>query len=350
MDQKTEELYKEYDRKMNEMCNDSPIYDTDDLFNTYRTYRKVILAKREGKSEDALEKDIRAFAAMTDALHVREDAPERIYLWPEGKMPAEPESRIPPMFRMAEDFRPFMYEVLVSPDVTPKGAVLCVAGGFQGRTVVNEGYGAALEFRKLGYQCFVIHNRVNAIDFNTKCSLNGKENGADIARAIRYIRANAEKYRITADRVAAAGFSNGGATIENCVQYYSGTRTVKEYFPGYEPDELDAYYGAPDAYINVYGQRFPEVPFDWTGVVYPPVFEAAGRDDDTGAANNLYTLLPDLLAHDVPVEVHTFAGTPHGRAAYNLIWEKEDHPNFDLFVPLADAFMQDVYQKNERRD
>ena len=169
------------------------------------------------------------------------------------------------MFRMADDFRPYMYEVLVSPEVTPKGAVLCVAGGFQGRTVVNEGYGIALEFRKLGYQCFVIHNRVNALDFNTKCSLNGKENGADIARAIRYIRANADQYRIPADRVAAAGFSNGGATIENCVQYYSGTRTVKEYFPGYEPDELDAYYGAPDVYINVYGQRSPK--FRLTGQV-----------------------------------------------------------------------------------
>ena len=95
MDQKIEELFQEYDRKMNELCNDSPAYDTDDLFNTYRAYRKVILAKRAGLSEEALEKDIRAFAAMTDALHVRKDAPERIYLWPEGKMPAEPESRIP---------------------------------------------------------------------------------------------------------------------------------------------------------------------------------------------------------------------------------------------------------------
>lgn len=260
-----------------------------------------------------------------------------------------PRQDIPPeQLRINGNYSPYMYEVLVPGTVTPKGAVICVAGGAHGRTVINEGFGVALDLREAGYQCFVIHNRVNSVDLETGRRINPLDCGSDIARAVRYVRANAEKYRIPADRVTAAGFSNGAITIENSILYFSGDRTVKEYFPEYEPDELDSYSGTPDAFLCVYGQRHKGLSFDWERVSYPPTFEAVGREDPTGALDNLYYVLPDLLAHGVPVEIHTFAATTHGRAAYHRVWEKEDRKNFDLWVPLADAFMQDVYSKRSR--
>lgn len=340
-----DELFREYELKFNEVCNDSPIYEEDDIFGVYRAYRKVMLMYRYDQKGEERDQAVKAFIAMFESLYPKKDAPKRIYLWDEGKMPVSDKidrSKI----RFGQPERPYMYEILLPENVTPKGAVLCVAGGAQGRTIINEGLGAALELRKQGYQTFVIHNRVNSMEQETMKQLNGIESGVDVSRAIRYIRANAEKYRIDPDNVAAAGFSNGGMTIENCIRYYSGRQKVVDQFPDYKEDELDKSYGAPDAFLCVYGPRWVGADFDYTNVKYPPTFYAVGREDN--ALNNLNYVLFKQLEQGIPVEVHTFAGAPHGRTAYNLIWEKEDYKNFDLWVVLADYFMQDLYKKGKK--
>ncbi len=280
---------------------------------------------------------IREFARLRDQVQPRENAPEKIWLWPEGNMPSETEYTDNSEYRYnhAPDFIPYMLEMLVSEDVAPKGAVVICAGGDHGESVVFEGYQTAKDLNVLGYQCFLLLNRTNHNPWN------GHECGADGARAIRYVRAHAEQYRIRPDHVAFAGFSNGGLTGEAVIENYSGDKKVTDYFPEYVPDELDAYYGAPDAFLCVYGPRFNGGPFHWDGVVYPPTFFAVGREDS--AMNNLHYVYPDLVAHGVPVEVHTFAGVPHGKAGASILGDA--YANFDLWLPLADAFMQDVYEK-----
>lgn len=338
------EQYDLYDEKMNEVYNNSPIYDSQELFDVYRAHRRVILSLRENAPTETIENYIDAFVAMADSLRPKADAPDKIYLWDRDNQPMQfgdfTNNKVP----YEEGFRPYLYALKGSQHIKPKGAMLCVAGGKQGRTIVNEGLGVALEYQKKGYQCFVLHNRVNVFDNNGK-RINGLDSGGDVARAIRYIRAHASEYGIDPDRVAASGYSNGGLTIENCILYYSGSRSVRDYFENYVPDELDKYKGSPDVFVCVYGQRRPESDFDWTDVEYPPVFEAAGTEDETGACSNMYRIIPELLEHNVEMEVHSFSRTPHGRAAYNLIWEKEDHKNFDMFIDLSDHFIQNVYSK-----
>ena len=143
-----------------------------------------------------------------------------------------------------------------------------------------------------------------------------------------------------------AGFSNGGLTGELNIRYYSGSRDLKDYYPDYIPDALDAYKGSPDAYICVYGPRFNGMDFDYTDVVYPPTFIAVGLDDHA-AAPNLRWMWNDLMDHGVKVEVHTFAGVPHGAAGLALVKGKEPNPGFALWTALADYFMQDIYQQAE---
>ena len=43
--------------------------------------------------------------------------------------------------------------------------------------------------------------------------------------------------------------------------------------------------------------------------------------------------------------IHTFAGVPHGMAGDKVFTGRVDYTNFELWIPLADAFMQDVYKK-----
>ncbi len=294
--------------------------------------------------DPGLKDKVAHFAEVRDAILAKRPAPEdrkkKIPLWPEGKIPCLTEYTDNSSFRYHHDpdFVPYMYEMLVSEDVTPKGAIVVCPGGDHAEAVLHEGYQVCLDMNELGYQCFFLLNRPNMMPWS------GLEAGTDAARAIRYVRANAAKYRIPADRVAFAGFSNGGLTGEQCVQYNSGDQTVAEHFPGYEPDELDKYYGAPDALLCVYGPRWAGGSFDYSRVKYPPVFFAVGREDT--AMDNLHFVYPELLAHGVTLEVHTFAGTPHGQAGAKLYHGGiSQYPNFDMWEPLADMFLDDVYAK-----
>ena len=188
------------------------------------------------------------------------------------------------------DFKPYLLEMLLPEDVTPIGAVMTIAGGTHGAGTINECYQIGLEFNALGYQCFILQCRPNGSPWNQY------ETGADAARALRILRANCKKYRIDPDKIALAGFSNGGITIDFCIEHFSGKKKVADYFPDYTPDELDALNGGPDAYLCVYGPRHAGTPYNYEGVVYPPTFFAVGRLDS--AMNNLHELYPSLLARE----------------------------------------------------
>lgn len=282
---------------------------------------------------------IEKYAAFRDSIQRIPGSPEPLPLWPEGKMPAETEYTDNSDFRYNHDpdFKPFFYEMLIPEEAQPKGAIVVCPGGDHGEPTLSEGYQVCKEMNELGYQCFLLLNRPNHNPYN------GKECGADTARLIRYVRKNAERYRIPADRVAFAGFSNGGLTGEFCVQYYSGKQTVKDHFPTYVPDELDDYYGAPDALLCVYGPRFNGMPFDYDVAVYPPTFFAVGREDT--AMENLNYVYPQLVERGIEVEVHTFAGVPHGVAG-QAVHGEVTYPTFQFWEPLADVFMQNVYQNH----
>ncbi|MCM1026448.1 MAG: hypothetical protein NC432_08415 [Roseburia sp.] len=312
--------------------DDAPCYPTEELTRLFRLERDF----REQEDLSVREGIVEEYRRILEALRKIPEAPEKVWLWPEGKMPEKTAYTENPEGRYNHDpgYRPYLFEMLVPEDVSPKGAIVVCAGGDHGEASFHEGYFSCLDLNRLGYQCFLLLNRVNM------CPWSREECGADAARAIRLVRANAEKYRISLNRVAFAGFSNGGLTGEACIEGYSGSHTVREHFPDYEPDGLDGYKGAPDAFLCVYGPRFVGAPFCYEGVEYPPVFFAVGREDS--ALQNLDATYPDLLKAGVKVEIHTFAGVPHGQAGMQHLGE-ERFGNFQLWLPLADAFLQDVF-------
>ena len=317
---------------------DAICYDMDEVIALGKLGNAIEFSAFTGEEID-LEAKTAEFAEKLAKIHRKADAPEKIWLWPEGVLPTITEytDNSNHRFNHDPDFVPYMYEVLVPEDVTPVGAVVVCAGGDHGNATLKEGYQVAFDLRDMGYQCFVLLNRTNHSPWTNK------EAGVDAARAIRYVRAHAAQYRVPENHVAFAGFSNGGLTGEGCIEWYSGEQKVADIFAGYQADELDAYNGAPDAFLCVYGPRFDGGDFDWNGVVYPPTFFAVGREDN--AMKNLHYVYPDLLAHGVELEVHTFAGVPHGQAGVKAYDGCVKYPNFELWEVLADAFMKDVYAK-----
>lgn len=328
-------IFGEDEHKAVRIFEDAPLYDEPQLSKLAALQAQIVYG--ESGDRPAL---IKKFAELRDSMRPTRPA-EKIYLWDEGNMPTQTEYAENPNFRYNHDpdFKPYMFELLVPESVTPKGAVVCIAGGDHGHASIGEGYQVCKDFVDMGYQAFMLNNRTNHNPWNEF------ESGADAARAVRIIRANAAKYRISPDRIAIAGFSNGGLTGENCILHFSGEKTVKQHFPNYIPDKYDAFYGAPDAFICVYGPRFKDNPIDFTGVIYPPTFFAVGREDS--AMDNFNYVYPILVSHGVPVEAHTFAGTPHGIAGHKF-FEELKYPLFELWLPLADAFMRDVYEKRTK--
>lgn len=312
--------------------DDAPCYPIEELSRLFclqrNFWKQTELSAMTGMAEE--------YRQILTSMQKIPFAPEKIWLWPEENMPENTVYLENPKgeYNHAPCYRPYLFEMLVPEDRRPKGAVVVCAGGDHGEASFHEGYFSCLDLNALGYQCFLLLNRVNMRPWSKE------ESGADAARAIRIIRANAEKYRILPDCVAFAGFSNGALTGEACIEYYSGSQTVKDHFPDYKPDELDNYKGAPDAFLCIYGPRYAGTSFCYEGVEYPPVFFAVGREDS--AMKNLNATYFDLLKAGVKAEIHTFAGVPHGQAGMQHLGERR-FSNFHLWLPLADEFMQDNY-------
>ena len=313
----------------------APCYDPQELAEMQRLGVRIM----DTDDRDERLSLVKEYEDLRDSIAMLQDHPEPVYLWPECVLPTLTDYQDNSGLRWNHDpdFRPFLYKLLVPDSVTPKGLVIFCAGGDHGYALFHEAYISCLDFVKMGYQTILLANRTNA------CPWKAVDAAADASRAVRYARKNAERLRIDSNSVAFAGFSNGGVTGESCILYFSGEKRMTDYYPDYLPDELDGYYGSPDAFLCIYGPRYAGADFDYTGVIYPPTFFAVGRED--GALDNLNYVYPSLLAQGVPVEIHTFAGTPHGQAGTKILDGYVKYPNFELWVTLAEYFLMDLFRK-----
>lgn len=315
------------------LFNDATRYPLEDLRALYLLQEKLYISK----SQENLEKGIGRMKQFMESMELLPEAPDRVYLWPRGRVPAHTEYRKNEDFRWLHgpDFCPYYLEVLLPENIMPKGAVITIAGGQQGANVLNECYQTCLDFNARGYQCFILLSRPNA------CPWSAVESGADVSRCVRMIRGKAEHYRIHPQRVAVMGMSNGGIAGENCILYFSGTQKMTDYFPLYVPDQYDELPGCQDVFLCVYGARHKGTPVDYSRVVYPPTFYATGLEDKKGI-ENLNAVLQDHFHRGTRLEIHTYAGHPHGEAGMSIL-DGKGRPDFDSWVGHADIFMQDTY-------
>ncbi|MDO5424331.1 MAG: alpha/beta hydrolase [Eubacteriales bacterium] len=258
---------------------------------------------------------------------------KRIYLWPDGEVPAVTEYTENTDYAYADwpDFQPYMLEQLVEDGTEVKGAVVLAAGGgHMFRSNVEETYEVALAFNALGYQCFIVNYRVNPYTH--------EEAALDVARAVRIVRGNAESYGIEEDRIACAGFSNGGSVLTVLLDNYTGDVNASALVEGYEPDEVDAVSADVNAYLSIYGNYNTEA-IDTDK--FPPVFFAIGGEDGWESVSQCFDYVRDA---GIQTELHVFAGVPHGFGA-GVDAGGNEYANALTWTQLADCFMQDVYTK-----
>jgi acetyl esterase/lipase len=158
---------------------------------------------------------------------------EVFYLWEEGNAPAQTNVTSDMTgYYDPYDFRPYVTALTVPEGVEVKGAVVLLAGGaFQFRGDYTDTLPTAVQLREYGYRCFIVDYRLHPYS---------QEEGAlDVARAVRFIRKNADVYGIDPDDIAVMGYSAGGIQAGEFFISTDGDVNGSYLDPEYIPDELD---------------------------------------------------------------------------------------------------------------
>lgn len=224
------------------------------------------------------------------------------------------------------DFIPNIEVFTVPETVEPKGAVMiCPGGAFMFRSMRNEGYDIARMLVPMGYQCFIVNYRISPYTM--------RESATDLQRAIRYVRAHAEAYRIDPENIALAGFSAGGILNGEVLLNWRGQTDGTALDRTYRPDALDeipvsacavgmiyAFYGRLSVSMNdVETLRAAGL---------PPAFYCWGTRDSFARQ---FTQNADAVrAAGCEVETHILDGYPHGygTGGSTAVWGER----FDAFL------------------
>ncbi len=159
---------------------------------------------------------------------------QALYLWEEGNAPAVTEYTVNNGNYFDDPaFRPYVVSFPVPEGTEVKGAVLiCAGGAFQYRSDENEGTPVAQVLSELGYQSFVVNYRLRPYT--------QQEGALDLARAVRFVRKNAEVYGIDPEDIAVMGFSAGGILAGEMLLNFDGLVNGTALDDSYMPDDLDA--------------------------------------------------------------------------------------------------------------
>ncbi len=234
---------------------------------------------------------------------------QALYLWEEGKAPAVTDfTENMTGYFDNWDFRPYVTAIPMRTGVVPKGAVVLMAGGaYQFRGNYTDALTTAAALREYGFQTFVVDYRLRPYM---------QEEGAlDVARAVRFIRKNADIYGIDPDDIAVMGFSAGGIQAGEFLMNYDEDVNGTSLDPDYEPDALDeipAHASADGMIYSFYGRlSVGNMDPDWLKEGnLPPTFYVYGTEDPFYRQfEQQYQVIKNM---GIPVSRIVLDGWPHG--------------------------------------
>ncbi len=249
---------------------------------------------------------------------------QSLYLWDKDNVPARTNyTTNNGNYYDDPDFVPYVTSMLVPEDVKPKGAVLlCAGGAFAFRGDYTDTVPTAEEMNKLGYQCFIVDYRLHPYT--------QQEGALDLQRAVRFVRKNADIYRIDPDNIVVAGFSAGGIQAGEQAMNFKGSVNGTALDSSYIPDELDeinADVAAVGVIYSFYGRlSVAELDVDTLrNANLPPTYVCYGTNEVF--RSQIERHITALREAGVTVGVNMLEGYSHGFGA-NGNW----CPDFDEFL------------------
>jgi acetyl esterase/lipase len=268
-------------------------------------------------------------AAMSVAVAAAKaaEAPQEMLLWPEDH-PANQGEELSTV-----DSPEWTERVTRSPTLTPffpeegkrNGAaiVICPGGGYRGLAMQKEGLEVAEWLRSKGIVGVVLRYRCGGGKNQQPVPLE------DARRAIRTVRANADRWGVDPDRVGILGFSAGGHLASTAATMFEeGAHTE---------DPIDQMSSRPDFAVLVYpvitfvdesmhrGSRdnllgpdaSEKLAAEWStdrrvNERTPPTFLVHAGDDKGVPVENSLLFYQALVARGVPAELHVYEVGGHG--------------------------------------
>lgn len=223
---------------------------------------------------------------------------------------------------------------------TGAAMVICPGGGYAG-LAKHEGEDYALWLRDHGIAAFVLKYRLGSGGYRHPAP------SLDAARAIRYVRANADKYKIDIKRVGIMGSSAGGHLASTALTRYDSGKPDSE-------DVVERQSSRPDLGIlcypvitmgekthggskkNLLGENpSPELVKELSNELQvtsetPPTFIFHTVEDKGVPVENAQLFAAALRAKNVPFDLHIYEKGPHGSGlghkVYATYGEKDLHP------------------------
>lgn len=243
--------------------------------------------------------------------------PEKVALWP-GPAPLS--------HGTSDADVPFMLVHRVPADRSCGAAfVICPGGGYGRLATEHEGTHVARWCNGLGMTAFVLHYRVGTAGYHHPAQL------LDVQRAVRHLRAHADRYGIDPGRIGVIGFSAGGHLASMAATLFD------ERPAGTTADAVDSASARPDVAVLAYpvislvepyahkGSRDnllgPEPAPDLARALStdrrvteatPPTFLFQTDSDQSVPAENATSFYLACRRHKVPAELHAFEHGPHG--------------------------------------
>lgn len=240
-----------------------------------------------------------------------------IAIWPdlapgetsrETGMPRPPRNENPPVTRVEKIRRPTL-EVYAAEQPTGIGVLILPGGGFNYVVTDKEGSDAAVILNRLGITAFVLRYRtkVDSEDPGWKGALQ------DAQRAMKFLRAHADKWQLEQDKIGLLGFSSGGQVASRLL----GDQGELAYKP---TDDVDKVSHRPDFSMLIYPWRIyvPEtdslVPEIKVTSSAPPTFIVHTHDDASSSLGSVlfYAALKKV---GVDAELHVYENGGHGYGA-----------------------------------
>ena len=187
------------------------------------------------------------------------------------------------------------------------GVIVVPGGGHRILVMVNEGQAPAKALNRFGVTAFVLKYRL-ARDDGSSYGIE-THGAADLRRAVRWVRAHAQRFGVDPRRIGVMGFSAGGELV-SLVADNPAPSTVAV-------DAVDKVSARPDFQVLIYPGPLGVPARQVEGA--PPAFIAAGSNDKCCAAPAI-GLYQQLVAAGVSAELHMYADTDHG---FNLAARSE---------------------------
>lgn len=213
-----------------------------------------------------------------------------ILLWPAGA---------PGATGASDEDKPAVIPFIPETSKRNGAAVLVVpGGGFTIRAVDHEGVLVAQWFKEHGITAFLLRYRLRPLYNRNDWVLDGQ-------RAMQYIRAHADEFHISTNRIGAVGFS-AGANLISDMTLNAGT------VPANVSDPLDRLSSRPDFLILGYGvMRIPNTVDSARVAALPPTF-MYGTVEDRSSQGGMLETYGRLYRAGAPVEAHFFQNGIHG--------------------------------------